>query len=156
MKLACVDKTASNRLELQRLIMDAFDCSKEAIGHLPALDFAPVTKEEILISGLNFKTATKTNAEGEWSGIILGPGYVFEELFCVASEFRASSSTIAIFCFIPSENYSIRILRKLEKISVEVFRIDDSPARVVHSILRVISKPSGRCRPRASATSALA
>ena len=149
MKLACVDKTASNRLELQRLVSSAFDSSREVIGHLSAVDFLPTTREEILVGGslggIDLKEHTSFNAGcNSWAGVILGPGYAVEELFAVASEIRASSQAIPIFCFIPVENYSIRILRRLERITVEVFRTDDSPARVVHSILKSVSKPGSR------------
>lgn len=143
MKLACIDKTANKRLELQKLVVEAFERSRESIGHLAVLDFSPVTKEELLIGGLDLKNSANGD---DWSGVIIGTGYEAEELFGLAAEIRSSAPSVPLFCFVAPENYSIRVLRRLEKYSVEVFRTDESFIRVVHFILKSVSKPSSQPR----------
>lgn len=141
MKLACIDKTASARLMLQTLVVEAFNCSRESIGHLPVLDFSPATKEEIVIGGLDSKDSINGPA---WAGVVIGPGYETEELFGLASEIRSSAGKIPIFCFVTPENYSMRVLRRLERVSAEVLRTDDSSIRIVHSIFKSISARIGK------------
>jgi cellulose biosynthesis protein BcsQ len=144
MKLACVDKTASDRLKLQGHFNSAFESCRDAIGHMAAVDFIPLSKEEALLTSLVPSKSKDHRNSSAFEGLIIGPGYSIDELISVSSNFRGVYAALPIFALIVPENFSLRTLRRLEKLSVEVFVTDDSAARLVHSVFRAGSRPSNQ------------
>ncbi len=124
MKLICVDKTAADRIRLQRLIEEAFTACRDTVGHLLHLEIKPVTREELLFSGPG-------------SGIVLvGSGYSIDEIAGVCSSIQEQFRGTPIFACLPPEALSLRTLRRFERYSAEVFSTEESSMRIVHSLLR--------------------
>jgi len=146
MRFACVDKSASDRLKLKELLESSFEFCRDSIGHLASLEFIPATQEEILLNqtGVSPKkvasaspTLKRIDLQAEaYAGIILGSGYSVEESISALSSIRQSEELIPVFLFLSPENFSIRILRRVEKYNVDVFRTDESQTRIAHSLLK--------------------
>ena len=121
MRIACVDKTAADRLALEQFFDAAFERCRNSIGHLTVGRCYPASREEVLLNSAPDIVA-------------IGPQLSVEEVQTFATEFRKSFPTAAIFVILKQENYSLRALKRLEAVSAEVFSVDDSPVRIIHAV----------------------
>ncbi|MFN8390265.1 MAG: cellulose synthase operon protein YhjQ/BcsQ [Bdellovibrionota bacterium] len=123
MRFVCVDKTASDRLRLQQYIESAYEQCRAALGHVRVPEIVPASKEEVTLS------ATP-------DFIALGPGFALEEAYTSARELRTAFAQTTLFVILPGESYSLRALRRFEKVANDVFSPSDSPMRLIHGICR--------------------
>ncbi len=125
MRIACIDSSATNRIDLQKLIEQAFHQSRESIGHVSFPTIYPTTKEELLVN----------NAPDI---IVYGSGLAPERLLILAREVEEHFADEVRQCFfLNRENFTLVNLKRLEKYSSLIFSTDDSSARIVHSIFSV-------------------
>jgi len=125
MRIACIDSSATNRIDLQKLIEKAFHESRESIGHVSFPSIYPTTKEELLVN----------NAPDI---VVYGQGLGPERLLIIAREVEEHFGDEVTQCFfLNRENFTLVNLKRLEKYSNLIFSTDDSSARIVHSIFSI-------------------
>lgn len=124
MKIACVDNSASNRIELQKHIEGAFEKCRHAVGQFSLDDIYPASRKEVLVNQAP-------------DIIVLGPHTILEDAYVYCREFKQAFPNTAIFLFLHSEQYSLRSLRRFEKHCSEIFTPEDPEIRLVHRILSV-------------------
>lgn len=124
MRIACVDKSAADRVSLQRLIENAYDACRGTLGHTSAAFAFPISKDEIIL--------------GERpDAVAIGGSWELERAYSVAREIKEAYPDIPILILLPGESFSLRALRRFERITSHVLSVDDDPIRIVHSILRM-------------------
>lgn len=131
----CVDKSAADRLRLQKLIEESLDRCRDSIGHLPNLDSSPVSKDELLL-----RLSLPAPSKAQPSLIILGNSYSIEDLAAILKEVRECSSDIPILIFLKPESVNLRSLRRFEYYGAEVIQENDPPSRIVHHLIRASSQ----------------
>ena len=131
MKIACVDKTANDRVQLQRYVDQTYEQCRSAVGHLSLFHVFPASREEILFS-------TPPDAA------VIGPALPFEESFLTCRELHQRFPLLPIFVFLAPENFSLRALRRFEGICCEVLTQQDAPVRFLHRLLAAGQKSENR------------
>jgi len=124
MRIACVDKTATDRLKLEETLGAGFRECRKTIGHLLVAKFYPSSREEALIN-------TPPDV------LIVGPAFDSEEAFNFVREWKALHSEIPVFIFASEENYSLKVLKRFEPYVREVFCTADKASRFVYSITNI-------------------
>lgn len=135
MRIACVDRTATDRLKLEQLLEDGFRECRRTIGHLLVAKFYPSSREEALVN-------TPPNI------LILGPALGIDEALTFLRDWKSLYPELPVFIFISEENYSLKNLKRLEDYVSEVFCIADKPSRYVYSITSMgdVSKRTNKGR----------
>ena len=128
MKFACIDQTAADRLKLQERCLSAFESCRDSVGHLIAPDFVPISREELLLRNPAQKGRERYGA------FIVGSAFGVEQCYQVCSELRELEEA-PIFLVVPAENFSLRLLRRFERLSVKVLRTDEVDIRIVHEFM---------------------
>jgi len=124
MRIACVDKSAADRVDLQRLIENSYDSCRGTLGHTTTAFAFPVSKEELIL--------------GERpDAVAIGGSWELERAYSVAKEIKEVFAGIPILILLPQESFSLRALRRFERITSHVLSIEDDSIRIVHSILRM-------------------
>jgi len=121
-KIACVDKTASDRLQLQKFVDDAYEECRSAIGHLALPQSIPCTKEDLLFG-------SRPDAA------ILGAGWSLEESYLCCRDVRQHFPELPLYVILSPANFSLRALRRFENVCSEVLTQDEPPVRFVHRLL---------------------
>ncbi len=124
MRIACVDKTATDRLKLEETLGAGFRECRKTIGHLLVAKFYPSSREEALIN-------TPPDV------LIVGPAFDKEEAFSFVREWKGLHPEIPVFIFVSEENYSIKVLKRFEPYVREVFCTADKASRFVYSITNI-------------------
>lgn len=124
MRIACVDKTASERIALEQFLDDSFKECRKSIGHLLVARLYPVSKEELLINSLP-------------DCVVVGAGFQIDESLMIIREIRSISRTIPVYCFLRDEDYSVRNLKRLDGYVNDVFSLNDRPSRFVFKLISV-------------------
>lgn len=119
MRIACVDKSATDRAKLQKFLDDAYEKCRATIGHLTLAQLYPVSQEELLLNSAP-------------DAIIVGGGFSGEETYGVCREIRETFSNVPLLVLIQTNLYSLRTLKRFEPLCTEVLTYDDSPVRLVH------------------------
>ena len=101
MKIACIDKTAADRLSLQERLEQSYFAARSALGHLPVARVSPVSKEELLIG-----TAPEA--------ALVGPGFSVEEASACCREITSAHPALPLIIIVRTENFSLRTLRRFE------------------------------------------
>lgn len=121
MRIACVDKNASDRAKLQKFIDDAYAECRHSIGHISFIQTYPVTKDELLLSKAP-------------DAVIVGPSYTIEDTYAVCREIRDTFPQVPILLLLDPSIYSLRTLRRFEKICTDIFSSAEPVVRLVHSL----------------------
>ena len=112
MKIACVDKTAADRVELQKRFEDAYAECRQAVGHLNIAHTFPASKDEVLLN-----TAPDV--------VAVGPGFNVEASYNTCREIKTSFPEVPIILFLPQESYSLRTLKRFQDLCIDVFSPSD-------------------------------
>jgi MinD-like ATPase involved in chromosome partitioning or flagellar assembly len=135
MRIVCVDASAADRVALQRHFDTVYEACREYLGHLNLADTVPASKEELLVS-----SAPEL--------IAVGSAYSIELSFSTCRDLREAFPQTPIIVFLKAEAYSLRTMRRLERVSNEIFSVDEDPIRVAHKLISIsretAGKPSGR------------
>lgn len=126
MRIACVDKTAAERMALERFLDESFKECRKSIGHLVVARLNPVSKEELLINKLP-------------DCVVLGSGFEVDESLLLVREIRAISNNIPIYVFLTSLNYTVKNLKRFSGYASDVFSVVDLPSRFVFKLTSVQS-----------------
>jgi len=118
MKLACVDKSAVERLALQRVFQDAYESCKASIGHIALFSSYPASKEELL-----FSSAPDI--------IAIGSGFGAEDALTTCRELRRCFPDTPIFIFLKPEVYTLRVLQRFREVAQEIFTVEESAIRII-------------------------
>lgn len=121
MKIACIDKTAAERVLLQRRIEEAYEACRHSVGHLTNAQVYPVSREEALLNSAP-------------DVITIGPVWSIEESYSACRDLYERFPNTPIVLFVQEEFYTLRILRRFQKICAEVFAITEAPIRIVHKL----------------------
>ena len=127
MRIACVDNLAADRVLLQKLFEDAYANCRDVVGHITLAKCYPASKEEALIN----------KAPDIYA---VGPGFNLEEAWTTCRDLKSTHPTVPIFIFIEEQHFSLRTLRRLEKVSDEIFRTDEDAIRIIHRLISVGSR----------------
>lgn len=126
MKIACIDRSASDRLKLHHLFEDAYESARNIAGHVVGNSAYPATLEEALLS-----TAPDV--------IAVGPTFNVEEAYSACRKLNAAFPNTTLFLFLSNENYSLRSLRRFSSLCTEVFSVDEPKTRLLHKLAQVDS-----------------
>jgi cellulose biosynthesis protein BcsQ len=129
MRIACVDKTATERIALERFLDESFRECRKSIGHLVVARLVPMSKEELLINTLP-------------DCVVLGAGFGVEESLLLAREIKSSSSAAPVYVFLSAQDYTIKNLKRFAGYANEVFSVVDLPSRFVFKLTSVESSQS--------------
>ncbi len=140
MKVGCVDKSAADRLSLQARIEQSYEQCRASLGLLRVGECIPLTKEETLTTSSTPFSATYLR-EIDLDVVAIGPNLPFEELFSYCRDLRSKYPQLPVMLFISDENYSVDLLRRLERFEVEIFAVNDPSARVVHYLVSLSEVP---------------
>lgn len=121
MRIACIDKSAADRLRLQELIESAFAECRSAVGHLPLAHCYPASKEEVLL-----------NSAPE--AVAVGAAFNVEESLLATRELHFAFPELPILVFLRPESYSLRTLKRFEQLAADIFSTEEAPIRLVHKL----------------------
>lgn len=133
MKIACVDKTAADRMSLQERFEQSYFKARSALGHLPIAQISPASKEELLVSAAP-------------DVAVVGPGYALEEASACCREIISAHPDVPLLLLVAGESYTLRTLRRFEQFTREIFSADEEPTRLLHALCRL--QEHSRRRPR--------
>lgn len=119
MRIACVDKSATDRAKLQKFLDNAYEKCRDTIGHLTLAQLYPVSQEELLLNSAP-------------DAIIVGGGFSGEESYGACREIHETFPSVPLLLLIQTNLYSLRTLKRFEPLCAEVLTYDDSPVRLVH------------------------
>ena len=129
MKFACVDKSAASRLRLKQRLESAYEGGRTSVGHNTLAEFQLSSKEELF-----FRTAPAV--------AVVGPDFSPDEAFLCCREIRERFTDSAVILYLSAENYSLRALRRFEKVCDEVFSVDEPATRLLHVVGRLGQRQS--------------
>lgn len=122
MKIACVDKSAADRVKLQALLEDAYESCRQSVGYISLAQLVPLSKDELLLN----------SAPGV---VVVGPGYNIEEAYAVCRDLRQKlPADVAVISILSPESFSLRALRRFERVCNEVFSTEERAIRIVHTL----------------------
>ncbi len=121
MRIACVDKTAADRVKLQKLIDESYEKCRASVGHLSLLQTVPASRDEVLIND-------------PYELYAIGPSFSIEEAYLITRELREAFPGIPVLVVLSPEAYSLRTLRRFDKLADQIVSADDQPVRLIHAI----------------------
>ncbi len=121
MRIACIDKTAADRVKLQQFLDNAYAECRDAIGHISLIHTYPVSKDELLL-----------NKPPQL--VVVGPAYAAEEAYTVCREIRETFPSAALFLVIDTSNYSLRTLKRFQRVCNDIFSSVDTAVRIIHTL----------------------
>ncbi len=133
MKIACIDATAQQRLQLKGRLEAAFENCRNYLGHVEAIALVPASIDEISVQ----KTPDVC---------VTGPGMTLDQAAasCIALRQHFESLSlplvVPVFVIVAEELYNLRTLRRFEDICAEVFHCGESQPKMVHKILGCIRR----------------
>lgn len=135
MKIACVDKSAEDRLALQRKLELAFAQCRKAIGHLATAQFIPTTIDELSINRC-------------CDIIVFGSSLALEDAYHNSKALRTALPNCPIVVFLSTAYYSLRTLKRFEPYVDEIFCDDEQAVRIVHKISSLVQTNKEQARGR--------
>ena len=121
MRIACVDESAASRVALQKYFDDVYDQCRNEIGHLKLVHYYPCSKSQAMINGAP-------------SLFAIGPGYSTEYAYLTCKELRRAHPETPILVLVDAQDFSLRTLKRFEKVCDEVLSCNEAPIRIVHKI----------------------
>lgn len=133
MKIACLDKSAAFRIQLQQFVEGAYLECRSALGHLPLNQIYPATSTELLLNSAP-------------DAAILGSGYSADDALLLCRSLREKFPDLPLFTVLSPDQYNLRMLRRFERLNVESFSVDDPKVRLVHKLvsIRKTAAPAGQ------------
>lgn len=128
-----VDRSAGERLALQRRLEEALIECRDSVGHLASLEFVPASPEELPAY------LDRTYLERKNLAIVFGPALGVDEMVA-----KSQGISQPVFGLLPPEILSLRNLRRLEKCGVTVLETEDTPSRIIHTLLSAKSDNTRR------------
>ena len=107
---------------MEAYLDDAFASHRNVVGHLPQATLSPHSLEELLYSKRP-------------DIVVFGPGLSVEQAYAASRETRAVFPNIPLVLLFSRENYSLRVLRRFERLSKALFAWDEPSARLIHTLL---------------------
>jgi MinD-like ATPase involved in chromosome partitioning or flagellar assembly len=129
MRIACVGRAAAQRVAVQEFVDRAFEQCRAAVGHLTFAQTYPASKEEVLVNSPP-------------DVVVVGSSLPIEEAYAFCRDLRTVHANLPVLVFLLPENYSLRTLRRFEKVCSEAFSMEDPPIRVVHRLTSFAAKIS--------------
>jgi MinD-like ATPase involved in chromosome partitioning or flagellar assembly len=123
-RIACLDKSAADRVALQRRIENAYTECRSTLGHARPAAAYPISREELFVSGRP-------------DAIAIGPSWDLERAYSLAKEAREIFPAVPILVLLSENFFSLRALRRFERVTPHVVSVGDDAIRIVHSILRM-------------------
>lgn len=133
MKVACLDKTASDRVDLQNKIELAYENCRASVGHLKTINTYPASLDEILINEAP-------------NLVICGPSFSLEESYAACREVKDFFPEVPIIVFLSNDKFSLRSLRRFQRVADEIFQDDEQAIKIVH----VLSSIEQNCKRKKS------
>ncbi|HMO18325.1 MAG TPA: ParA family protein [Oligoflexia bacterium] len=133
MRIACVDKTAADRLRLERFLDDAFRECRKSVGHMAVARFFPASKEELLINSCP-------------EVAIVGSSLGCDEALFFARDVASVHSDLPLFVFLDPSEYTVKNIKRLEPYVTDVFSSADAPSRFVYALTTVSQKEKASSR----------
>jgi cellulose biosynthesis protein BcsQ len=127
MKIACVDKTASDRLNLQEFLERTLEDNREFIGYYRLADIIPLSKDELFLSS-------------SIDAVAIGPAYSLDDALMFVRQLRDAEPNSPVFIFLHADYFSVTNLQRFERFKVEVFRDDEYGPRLANFLLGLVSK----------------
>ncbi len=121
MKIACIDKAAAHRVKLQATIDGAYELCRNSVGYVTLAQTYPASKDEVLLGSKPDVAA-------------VGAGFSIEESYATCAALKERHPSLTVITFLTREYYSLRTLRRFEKVATEVFTTDEDPVRIVHKL----------------------
>ncbi len=121
MRVACVDRTAALRVVLQKYFEQSYERCRHSIGNVNLAQTIPCKKEELLV-----------NAPPDV--VAVGPGFGVEEAYALCREISRTFPGLPILVFLAADAYSLRSLRRFQKVCSDVFSMDDPPTRLIYKL----------------------
>ena len=121
MRIACVDKSASDRISLEKFLDDSFRECRKSVGHLLVAKLVPTSKEELLLNSLP-------------ESVVIGASFDIDESLMLCRDIRAISQSIPVFVFLRPELYTVKNLKRFDSYVSEVFSTTDIPSRFVFKL----------------------
>lgn len=127
MRIACVDKSAADRLALLEILDDCFALCRSAIGHVTIFQPFPVSKEELLVS-------TQPDA------VMVGPKFAADEAFLLCRDLRRANPVLPILVLVEPSIQSFSTMQRFEGVSSGVFAAEQEAARIVHCLCAIAGR----------------
>ncbi len=133
MRIACVDKTATDRLKLEEILSAGFRECRKTIGHILVSKFFPSSREQALVNSPP-------------DVVVLGPGLTSDEAFAFVREWSSLHQDTPVFMFCLEERYSFKLLNRFEPYVREIFTLSDKASRYVYSISSTAKQENKRSK----------
>lgn len=124
MKIACVDKTAADRLKLEQYLDEAFTSHRGVVGHLPQASYFRPSLEELVYGSRP-------------EMLVIGPAFSVEEAFSACRLFRETFPNLPIVLLFSASNYSLRTIRRFERFTKALFSNEEPSARLIHTLFEL-------------------
>lgn len=124
MRIVCVDKSAAARLKLRQVLEIAYESGRSTVGHLPLAQIELMSKDELAVNRAP-------------DVIVIGPEFLPDEAYSVCLEIRNEHKDTPILLVLQSEHYSLRTLRRFERVTTDVFVMGESDTRLLHMLCRL-------------------
>ena len=138
LRVACLDKTPEARSSLQNLVHAVCEEYRSSFGHVQLLLPYPSSREELYLNSAP-------------NIFLVGPRFTVDEAYSLCLELKESYPDIPVLVFLNEASYSLRLLRRFESCTEEIFAETESSLRVLHTLLRFVAdehlQKSGRVIP---------
>jgi len=124
MRIVCVDKSAAARLKLRQVLEIAYESGRSTVGHLPLAQIELMSKEELSVNKAP-------------DVVVIGPEFVPDEAYSLCLEIKNEQKDTPILLVLQSEHYSLRTLRRFERVTTDVFVLGESDTRLLHMLCRL-------------------
>lgn len=131
MRIACIDRSAEQRLSLQKFLDEAFSTCSSSATHLSFSHTYSASAQEAVVN-----TPPQL--------IVIGPSFSIEEAFVVCKDLRHAHNNVPIFLFLSCENFTLRALSRFDQLANEIFSIDEPPIRIIHKVFLYCSQPMNK------------
>ncbi|MBP9838236.1 MAG: hypothetical protein KBC84_05940 [Proteobacteria bacterium] len=131
MKIASVDKSAKNREKLTSFLEESFESCRSVLGFLRIPEFLPLSTKEVLLSK-------------SFEAIVVGPSFSEEETFYCCRELRESHPQVPIFLVLDENAYTLKNLKRYQKVATDIFSTTESPQRLVHQLCKLEEQDNTR------------
>ena len=123
MRIACIDQTAADRVELQKLIDKSLIDARDLLGHLSYLQAYPTTVQNII------------EDEDAPDIAIVGPNFNPEDSLVICRRLKDKYKDVPIITFLSQDAFELSLLRRFKQVAEEVLSTEDNSTRIIHSLV---------------------
>lgn len=124
MRIACIDKTDSDREALKSILDRSYADCRTSIGHIEIANYYATTKDKEIISG-------KADIA------LIGPGFNENESFLCCKALKELKKEIYLIVFLNPNHFDLCTLKRLSSVADEIFRTDEDSQKIIHTISSV-------------------